>query len=59
VRPRADQVTLGDGMLTSTALHGDFWNSWHQATLRQLRWDCIEVAAPCGEVRGARRATSS
>jgi hypothetical protein len=49
VRPAsADLVTLGGGMLGPLGLHGDFWNAWHQPTLRQLRWDCIEIAAPCG-----------
>ena len=47
----ADLVTLGDRRLPATGMHGDFWNAWHMGTLRQLRWDCIEVAAPCGTVR--------
>jgi hypothetical protein len=50
-RPRdASVVRLGGGMLAPTAMHADFWNSWHMPTLRQLRWDCIEVARPCGEL---------
>lgn len=52
VRPaNADAVTLGGGMLRAHGMHADFWNAWHMPTLRQLRWDCIEVAAPCGVVR--------
>jgi hypothetical protein len=38
-------------MIRPAGFHADFWNTWHQPALRQLRWDCIEVAAPCGEVR--------
>ena len=53
VRPRRPgMVRLADGMLPPEAMHGDFINSWHQPTLRQLRWDCIELAARCGTVRG-------
>lgn len=52
VRPRsAAHVTLGDGMLAATGMHADFWNTWRQGAIEQLRWDCIEVAAPCGEIR--------
>jgi hypothetical protein len=50
----ADLVTLGGGRMPATGMHGDFWNAWHMATLRQLRWDCIEVAAPCGTLRDTR-----
>ncbi|MEO6867842.1 MAG: DUF1996 domain-containing protein, partial [Gaiellales bacterium] len=50
-RPRrSDTVTIGGGMLDPIAMHADFWNSWHQPTLRQLRWDCIELAGSCGEL---------
>ncbi|MCW2923393.1 MAG: hypothetical protein JWM98_797 [Thermoleophilia bacterium] len=49
---RADTVRLAGGMLASTGMHGDVWNSWQQPALRQLRWDCIEVAAPCGDLNG-------
>lgn len=53
VRPQgAARVTLGGGQLPATGMHGDFWNAWHQPTLRQLRWDCIELAAPCGTIVG-------
>lgn len=52
VRPRrAALVRLGGGMLAATGMHGDFWNAWHQPTLNQLRWDCIELRARCGAVR--------
>lgn len=51
VRPAsATAVTLADGMLDSHAMHGDFWNAWSPTRLAQLRWDCIEVAAPCGSL---------
>lgn len=51
VRPQDPaRVTLGDGRLGPTGMHGDFWNSWRQSRLRQLRWDCIEVAARCGAI---------
>ncbi|MCW2928186.1 MAG: putative secreted protein [Thermoleophilia bacterium] len=43
-------VRLGGNMMGPTGMHGDFWNSWRQSTLRQLRWDCIEVSAPCGAI---------
>lgn len=49
-RPRSGaSVTLAGGHLPATAMHADFWNTWQQPTLRQLRWTCIEVAADCGE----------
>jgi hypothetical protein len=51
VRPRAADMTFGGGVIEPAGFHADFWNTWHQPALRQLRWDCIEVAAPCGEVR--------
>lgn len=47
---RARSVTLAGGALGSTGMHADFWNAWHMPTLRQLRWDCIEVATPCGAI---------
>ncbi|MCW2962067.1 MAG: hypothetical protein JWM25_1730 [Thermoleophilia bacterium] len=51
VRPiAAATVTLGGGVLGSTGMHGDFWNTWRQSALYQLRWDCLEVARPCGLV---------
>lgn len=51
VRPSSPQrVTLGGGALSPLGMHGDFWNSWQMPALRQLRWDCIEVAAACGDV---------
>ncbi|MCW2955278.1 MAG: hypothetical protein JWO69_147 [Thermoleophilia bacterium] len=51
VRPgRTATVTLGGGALGAIGMHGDFWNTWKPSTLRQLRWDCIEVARRCGEV---------
>lgn len=51
VRPRrASQVSLGGGMLAPHAFHADFWNAWRQPRLQQLRWDCIEVARPCGSI---------
>lgn len=60
VRPqRASFVRLAGGMLPPTGMHGDFWNAWHQSTLEQLRWDCIELANPCGEVRTGRPAGSA
>jgi hypothetical protein len=49
----AAHVTLGGGMVAATGLHADFWNAWRPAALRQLRWDCIEVARACGAVRTA------
>ena len=53
VRPQHPaMVRLAAGMLPASGMHGDFLNSWHQPTLRQLRWDCIEIAARCGAVRG-------
>lgn len=52
VRPKsADHVTLGGGKLASIGLHADFWNTWKQSALTALRWQCIEVAKRCGEVR--------
>jgi len=51
VRPAGgSKLTLGDGRLPATGMHADFWNTWNQATLRQLRWDCVEVARTCGEL---------
>lgn len=51
IRPRAAaHVRLGGRRLAPTGMHADFWNTWHQPTLRQLRWDCIEVTSPCGAV---------
>ncbi|MCW2973046.1 MAG: hypothetical protein JWN72_1319 [Thermoleophilia bacterium] len=51
VRPRgASRITLAGGRLGATGMHADFWNTWQQPTLRQLRWNCIEVAANCGEL---------
>lgn len=50
----AAAVTLGGGMMPSTGFHADFWNAWHQPALQQLRWDCIEVARPCGLVTAPR-----
>lgn len=51
VRPQEPAaVRLAGGTLGATGIHGDFWNAWHQPTLRQLRWDCIEVTRPCGAV---------
>jgi len=51
VRPqRADMVRLAGDRLDPTGMHGDFWNAWHQPTLQQLRWDCIELANACGTV---------
>ncbi len=48
-RPRdASVVTLGHGHVGATGLHADFWNAWRMPALHQLRWDCIEVARPCG-----------
>jgi hypothetical protein len=47
----AAAIRLGGDHMDAMGMHGDFWNSWHQRALRQLRWDCIELAAPCGEVR--------
>jgi hypothetical protein len=53
VRPaRASDVRLAGDHLDPTGMHGDFFNAWHMPTLRQLRWDCIEVATPCGALRG-------
>src|SRR5690606_37435833 len=50
-RPRSGSVVqLGHGRLAPHAMHAAFWNAWHMPTLRQLRWDCIEVARACGEV---------
>lgn len=52
VRPRTpDAITLGGGALSSTGMHADFWNTWRQPALVDLRWQCIEVARNCGEVR--------
>lgn len=52
VRPRtAASITLGGGVLASTGMHADFWNTWQQPALSALRWSCIEVARTCGEVR--------
>ncbi|MCW2949097.1 MAG: hypothetical protein JWN41_110 [Thermoleophilia bacterium] len=60
VQPRARQrVTLGGGALGPTGMHADFWNTWQQPTLRQLRWNCIEVAADCGELWSHRAAHTS
>ncbi|MBC7461536.1 MAG: DUF1996 domain-containing protein [Thermoleophilia bacterium] len=61
VRPRpASIVTLAGGRLAATGMHADFWNTWQQSTLRQLRWNCIEVAANCGELSsGATRYASA
>lgn len=54
-RPTAGStVTFGGGMVPSTGFHADFWNAWHRPVLQQLRWDCIEVARPCGAI-GVRR----
>lgn len=54
-RPAAvARVTLGGGALTAHGMHADFWNTWHQPTLRQLRWDCIELATPCGALADRR-----
>ncbi|MCW2921722.1 MAG: putative secreted protein [Thermoleophilia bacterium] len=51
VRPQSPTIVrLADDMLDPTGMHGDFWNAWRMPTLRQLRWDCIEVAAPCGAI---------
>ena len=51
VRPQSSSlVRLAGDMLAPTGMHGDFWNAWHMPTLRQLRWDCIELAAPCGAI---------
>ena len=51
VRPQSPSgVRLAGDMLDPTGMHGDFWNAWHMPTLRQLRWDCIELAAPCGAI---------
>lgn len=51
VRPQSPAlVRLAGGRLAPTGMHGDFWNAWHMPTLRQLRWDCIEVAAACGAI---------
>ncbi len=50
-RPQSPSlVRLAGDMLAPTGMHGDFWNAWHMPTLRQLRWDCIELAAPCGAI---------
>jgi hypothetical protein len=58
-RPARDaRITLAGGRLAATGMHADFWNTWQQPTLRQLRWDCIEVAADCGE-RSSRRYSSA
>lgn len=59
VRPNGPRgVRLGGGMLPATGFHADFWNAWHMPTLRQLRWDCIEVARTCGELRSRRQSPS-
>lgn len=51
VRPTAAAtVTFGGGALGATGMHGDFWNTWRQSALYQLRWDCLEVARACGVV---------
>jgi hypothetical protein len=50
-RPRERGVRLG-GTMSPHTMHADFWNTWHQPTLRQLRWDCIETSAPCGQLHG-------
>ncbi len=51
VRPQDPSlVRLAGDRLAPTGMHGDFWNAWHMPTLHQLRWDCIEVAAPCGAI---------
>ncbi len=53
-RPTSEQsVRLGGNMLAATGMHADFWNAWNQPALEQLRWDCIEVARPCGAVGAA------
>ena len=51
VRPLPSSIRLGGGMLGPDGLHADFWNTWRQRALEQLRWDCIEVAANCANVR--------
>ncbi len=51
VRPQSPAIVrLAGDMLDPVGMHGDFWNAWHMPTLRQLRWDCIELAAPCGAI---------
>lgn len=56
VRPaRATIVRLGGDHMGPTGMHGDFYNAWHMPTLRQLRWDCIELPAACGELVTRRR----
>jgi hypothetical protein len=53
VRPQhPGAVRLAGDMLAATGMHADFWNAWHEPALRQLRWDCIEVARPCGPLGG-------
>lgn len=60
VRPRTPAaITLGDGALGPTGMHADFWNTWRQPALVDLRWQCIEVARSCGEVRTARRVSAT
>lgn len=44
-------VRLAGDRLDPMGMHGDFWNAWQMPALRQLRWDCIELATPCGEIR--------
>ncbi len=52
VRPQSPSIVrLAGDMLAPTGMHGDFWNAWHQPTLEQLRWDCVEVPRACGAVR--------
>ena len=48
VGPLTGQIALSSG--GPETAHGDFWNTWDQATLAWLVTDCLNAGNDCGKL---------